>query len=79
MPIMKMRVTETKGSITFDGVDKYMIPILLLKYALYKLAYIFGISYAEAYSMWHSNSRGKLLRIINRPLSKEQREGNHVV
>lgn len=76
MPMIKMQITEKKDSITFDGIDKYFIPILYLKYTYYKLAYIFNISYFEAMSMFKSNSKSKIMKVVEQTLSINEREGN---
>jgi len=77
MPISSMRITERKDRITFDGVDKYMIPMMYQKYIFYKLAYIYRISYNDAISMMFSNSTSKIRRIVDNVLTIEEREGRH--
>ena len=77
MPITIMRVKEGKDNIAFEGVDKYMIPELYMKYALYKICYIYRISYHEAISLWYSTSKSKILKIADNKLTPDQLEGRH--
>lgn len=70
-----MRITEKKNRLIFDGVDKFFVHGLMLKFMLYKLAYLYRVSYDEAVSMWKSNAASKITKVVNRPLSKEEREG----
>lgn len=72
-----MQITEKKDSLVFDGIHKYFVPALYLKYAYYKICYIFGISYNEAISLWHSNPKSKLIKITERKLTKDELEGRH--
>lgn len=75
MPVIKMQITEKKDSLTFDGIDKFFVPVLYLKYAYYKISYLYGLSYNEAMSIWHSNSKSKLLKVIDRKLTEDELEG----
>lgn len=74
MSILKNK-EENSVQYTFKDENVDYIEMLYIKYTLYKLCYIFNISYIEAMSMLHSNNLKTVLRVVKRNLTNDEREG----
>ena len=55
---------------TFEGVHYVEIFTMLLKAVCYKLCYLYGLTYGEVLSMYHSMNKRDLMKIYRLQLPK---------